>query len=296
MALAATSFSACKGKGQGRAQDTTGGTNPDLEQATAQAKQSLAALSTQIGKMREALAGVHSRLNALPQDMPDLDAFRSKVFSVEEVFGVEDGRVKWLSGKLDAAIAAGNKDGLKEVADAIAGSIEGNKGPVIVELTHQLMWFEGRVFTHRLPTGYEVKSARAGIEERLLDLIEDAKKKVDKTAWFVFDRVAFDWGTSKVDLTQSKGQLETTVAILKAYPQVKLKIGVFTDNTGPAAANKKLSAARAEAFKNELTALGIEPSRLKAEGYGPQQPVCPANDTAECKKRNQRIAGQVTAK
>ena len=42
--------------------------------------------------------------------------------------------------------------------------------------------------------------------------------------------------------------------------------------------------------------LGVAAPRLQAEGYGPLQPVCPANDTLECKLKNRRIAAQVTAK
>ena len=74
------------------------------------------------------------------------------------------------------------------------------------------------------------------------------------------------------------------------------EIGGFTDNTGPAAANKKLSTERAEAIKAMLVSLDVAASRLAAAGYGPAQPVCAANDTEECKAKNRRIAVRVTAK
>ena len=38
------------------------------------------------------------------------------------------------------------------------------------------------------------------------------------------------------------------------------------------------------------------PDRLAAEGYGPEHPPCPANDTDECKAQNRRIALRVAAK
>ena len=85
-------------------------------------------------------------------------------------------------------------------------------------------------------------------------------------------------------------------AILKAYPQMTLEIGGFTDNAGPAAASKKLSAERAETVKAMLVNLDVAAGRLAAAGYGPAQPVCAANDTEECKARNRRIAVRVTAK
>jgi K(+)-stimulated pyrophosphate-energized sodium pump len=47
---------------------------------------------------------------------------------------------------------------------------------------------------------------------------------------------------------------------------------------------------------NELIKLGVAESRLAAEGYGSQYPVCPANDTPECRAKNRRIDVRVTAK
>jgi outer membrane protein OmpA-like peptidoglycan-associated protein len=293
LALAVTSLPACKQKKQVQVKEEG---KADLEQEKAQAKKSLADLQSQVSKLRAVLADAHKRADALPADMPDLNEFRSKLLTVEEVFGVEDGRVKWLSGKLDAAIAAGSKEQLTDVTKTIHDSIEGNDGSIIVKLTHQLMWFEDRVFTGHLPTGVEIKGAKFGVEERLIEFIEDAKKKIDRTAWFRFDRVSFPPGDTKLDPNESKNQLQNVVAILKAYPKVKLKIGAFTDNTAPEAANKKLSAARAASVKAELISLDAAAPRLSAEGYGSRDPVCPPNDTGECKMKNQRIAAQVTAK
>ena len=70
---------------------------------------------------------------------------------------------------------------------------------------------------------------------------------------------------------------------------MKLKIGGYTDNTGAAAANKTLSKKRADAVVAALVAAGGDKARLAAEGYGQEHPVCPANDTEECKAQNRRI-------
>ena len=55
------------------------------------------------------------------------------------------------------------------------------------------------------------------------------------------------------------------------------------------AANRRWAAATAARDPEFFT-------RLEAEGYGAEHPVCAANDTDECKAQNRRIALRVTAK
>jgi outer membrane protein OmpA-like peptidoglycan-associated protein len=293
MTFAVISPPACRNRTENANEAKTG---KDLAPAKAQAEKSLERLGGQIGALRKALSEVHHRLDELPEDMPDLDDLRSKLLSVEEVFGVEDGRVKWLAGRLNAALSAGSEQQVREVSTAIHDAIEGNKGEVVVELTHQVMELERRVYTHRFSTGYVIKAAQGGIEQGLIELVEDGQKKLDRTSWFTFDRVSFEKGETALDLAHSKLQLDNVVALLAAFPYVKLEIGDFTDNSAPAALNEKLSAARAQSIKKELIARGVAANRLKAQGHGARHPLCPANDTMDCKARNRRIAARMTAK
>lgn len=148
----------------------------------------------------------------------------------------------------------------------------------------------------QLSTGQVVKGNDGGIEYSLLDFVQDPNRPVDKTTWFNFDRVVFKSGSAEIDMEASKEQLANIHEILKAYPAVKLKVGGYTDNTGSAATNKKLSGQRATAVVGALQKLGTDASRLDPEGYGPEHPVCPANDTPECRAQNRRLAVRVTAK
>lgn len=118
---------------------------------------------------------------------------------------------------------------------------------------------------------------------------------VDKTTWFTLDRLYFEPGSNTFK-AESKDQLDRVAAIMKAYPALTLKVGGYTDNTGSDDVNMALSQKRAEAAKAELVSRGVAANRLEAEGYGPQHPVCPANDTPECKAMNRRIDVRVTAK
>ncbi len=113
--------------------------------------------------------------------------------------------------------------------------------------------------------------------------------------WFTLDGVFFKTGSAQLDQS-SDARLSNVAAILKAFPNVKLKFGGYTDNTGSAETNKKLSGDRAKAAMDYVIAKGIDASRLSYEGYGDQFPLCPANDTKGCRAENRRIDIRITEK
>ena len=144
-----------------------------------------------------------------------------------------------------------------------------------------------------LPDGTEIVIAENGAEAQLLKFIEDKSISAEES-WISFDRILFE--TDKATLRpSSEYQGKNVVAILKAYPNVNLKIGGYTDNTGNPQANLKLSQARADAVMNALVNKGIEPARLSAEGYGEQYPVA-SNDTAEGREKNRRVDVRISKK
>ena len=76
---------------------------------------------------------------------------------------------------------------------------------------------------------------------------------------------------------------------------MNIKLGGYTDNTGSAALNQKLSAERAASVKNELVTLGVDGGRIETEGYGQENPVA-SNETEEGRAQNRRISIRVTKK
>ncbi len=140
----------------------------------------------------------------------------------------------------------------------------------------------------------ELKLPEKGVELKLLDWIQSKTTQVDKTTWFNFDRILFETGSAKLNSVSAE-QIGNIANILKAIPVVEFKIGGYTDSTGDPEENKKLSQARADAVMNALIALGIEPKRLSAEGYGMEFPVAD-NKTAEGREQNRRVAIRVTKK
>lgn len=62
--------------------------------------------------------------------------------------------------------------------------------------------------------------------------------------------------------------LNVVAKFLKMHPDVKVKIVGYTDNIGQKGYNDKLAMRRAQAVKNHLIKLGVEPNRITMEGIG----------------------------
>ncbi len=151
----------------------------------------------------------------------------------------------------------------------------------------------GKFSVQKLTSGIDLNIPEFGIENKLLTFIK-SDKPVDKTTWFDFDRLLFETGSATLE-PQSQEQLKNIAEILKAYPAVNVKLGGYTDNTGNAASNLKLSQDRANSVRVELEKMGIGKDRLEAEGYGQEHPVA-SNDTEEGRAQNRRISIRVTKK
>jgi uncharacterized protein YidB (DUF937 family)/outer membrane protein OmpA-like peptidoglycan-associated protein len=138
-----------------------------------------------------------------------------------------------------------------------------------------------------LPNGTKLEAYPNGIEDQLIKFIQSAEYKNGtaetlKDKWFDFDDLNFKFGTTEL-VPESQRQLNNIVAILKAFPDVKIKIGGYTDKKGDDAANKKLSDNRAKAVKAALDKAGVGAQVPEAEGYGEEFAKVP--ETADDKAR-----------
>jgi outer membrane protein OmpA-like peptidoglycan-associated protein len=152
----------------------------------------------------------------------------------------------------------------------------------------------GSFVPRQLVDGTMLSIPEHGVEGRLLAFIQDPAQKPNKTSWFDFDRLLFATGSATLQ-PQSSEQLHNIAAILKAYPATHLTIGGYTDNTGDAAQNLKLSQDRADNVTAELVKLGVAQDRLLAKGYGEEHPVGD-NATEAGRAQNRRISMLVTQK
>ena len=145
-----------------------------------------------------------------------------------------------------------------------------------------------------LSTGINLDFLESSIENEMIKFIEDPSTVVDKETWFNFRNLTFETSSAVIDSTSMK-EVDNIAEILKAFPNVNIKVGGYTDNTGSDKVNTKLSADRASNVVSALVKRGIDATRLDSEGYGPLHPIA-SNDTAEGKAQNRRIAVRVTKK
>ena len=130
-----------------------------------------------------------------------------------------------------------------------------------------------------------VTFAAGSIGEKMSNFLSSGETAVGKT--FQFNNLTFATGSAGIT-PETFGEVQNLAAVLSAYPNVKVKIIGHTDNTGNADANLALSAKRAEMVMSKLTNLGIDASRMTAEGVGQTKPAA-SNDTEEGRLQNRRI-------
>lgn len=96
--------------------------------------------------------------------------------------------------------------------------------------------------------------------------------------------------TGSADISEAlKKEVEELFMVLKAYPDVRIKLESHTDNTGDEALNQMLSDLRVSNIKELLTKqYGVAEDRIEVVGHGQSKPLTD-NDSEEGRAKNSRI-------
>ncbi|MCF1716163.1 OmpA family protein [Flavihumibacter sp. RY-1] len=148
----------------------------------------------------------------------------------------------------------------------------------------------------KLVDGTEIDAYKGGIEDKLVACLNDATCVAGRDQWFDFDNLNFETGSARLT-AESIAQIRNIVAILKAYPAAKIKIGGYTDKVGNDADNKKLSQERADAVLAEIRKEGANAAQLVgAEGYGEELAKVAETASDEERRVDRRISVQLREK
>lgn len=182
--------------------------------------------------------------------------------------------------------------GIGAVAGAVLGGVLGNnlgkggKGAMGAVLGGVIGGVAGGVIGNKMDKqAREIDAVLPGAE--VVRIGEGIKLVLNENA------VRFD--TNKSSLTAgAKANLDKLVPVFAEYPDTDITIYGYTDNTGAAAYNLKLSAARAAAVKNYLASKGVSSSRFQVTGLGIADPIA-SNETVDGRSQNRRVEFAITA-
>jgi outer membrane protein OmpA-like peptidoglycan-associated protein len=117
--------------------------------------------------------------------------------------------------------------------------------------------------------------------------------RVEDGMTVALNNIFFDYNADSLR-PESRPELDRLIEMLRRYPSMRIVVGGRTDDIGSRAYNLRLSKRRAEAVRRYMIAQGaIEPTRIRAVGYGAAQPLAP-NSSEEGRQQNRSVEFAVT--
>lgn len=105
----------------------------------------------------------------------------------------------------------------------------------------------------------------------------------------IVQNIYFDFQSANITSADTNETLQLILTTLTKSSDLQVEIGGHTDNIGSKEYNQKLSQQRADAVRNFLISKGIDPTRLKAVGYGESYPLASNDDEKDGRELNRRI-------
>jgi len=119
------------------------------------------------------------------------------------------------------------------------------------------------------------------------DAISDGLKNIEEGSAIVLKNIFFEYNKTAL-LPTSFTELDKVVAFMKESGVQLIEISGHTDSDGSDKYNTTLSQGRAKSVVDYLISQGIEPTRLRAVGYGKTRPI-ETNQSPDGKGVNRRV-------
>lgn len=187
------------------------------------------------------------------------------------------GRGTWIGALVGSALGAGT--------GALVGNSMQRQKKALEAQIDQLKQQENQDATNIAHNSDEINDIK-------VQMVKD-RNNLDAIKLVMGDAVLFN--TNSYSLSAQADAMLTRVAYnLKQYPNTDITVVGFTDDTGTAAYNQKLSLERAQSVVSYLESQGIPESRLKAVGDGENDPIA-SNATAAGRAQNRRVEMYISA-
>lgn len=117
--------------------------------------------------------------------------------------------------------------------------------------------------------------------------VGDPRVIYDDGKFTVLEAIHFETGQATIK-PESHGLLDQVSMMIKANPDLKVRVEGHTDDTGPREINQRLSEQRAAAVRKYLVDKGVAPQRLRSQGFGQDKPLI-NETTPEARAKNRRV-------
>lgn len=187
------------------------------------------------------------------------------------------GRGTWIGALVGSALGAGT--------GALVGNAMDRQKKALESQLDQLKAEENQ-------NAGEIGENSQAINDIKVQMVKDSNN-LDAIKLVMGDAVLFNTNSYALS-AQADAMLSRVAYNLKQYPDTDVTVVGFTDNTGTAQYNQKLSLERAQSVVDYLEELGIPASRLKAVGDGENDPIA-TNATPAGRAQNRRVEMYITA-
>ena len=135
--------------------------------------------------------------------------------------------------------------------------------------------------------GLNVTGEIKGKQVSLKKEVELLQAEIEALSDEIRENVVFDSSEADLDFA-AKQTLDKVVDVMNLYQRPVVEVAGHTDSSGPEEANRRLSLFRATAVLEYLKNSGIDGLRLRARGFGEDNPLA-SNATEVGKKQNRRV-------
>ena len=135
----------------------------------------------------------------------------------------------------------------------------------------------------------QAQSDKEQVRQRLLGQLNQVLQTKDSARGLIVNMpdVLFNLNSASLK-TDARERLAKVAGILIAYPDIRVEVDGYTDNTGSMDYNQQLSQQRADTVRQYLVQQGVPSASVDSKGFGPSDPIA-SNENPEGRRQNRRV-------